>query len=314
MLHFIYGEDNFSSSEALKKIESDFVKEYGDLNFDKLEGSELKKGIIESKIEASPFLADKRLLIVQNLLRDGDKEIKKAFEAKIKSIPSFSDVVIYENGLPDKRESIFKALDKIEGKQVFNPLNDYQLKSWIKARIEKENIQISDQASSKLLLYVGADLFRLENEIHKLIDFVNSKSKKEISVEDVTSLVEPNNSYKIFDLTDAIAARNPKKAIQVLEAFRNSGEDGFMIFNLIIHQVRIMLIVDDLSLHNPDNIAKETSVHPFVVKKTLQNLKNFTKKKIFGMYAKLHDLDWKIKTGELDINTALEIVIVDFSK
>ncbi len=315
MIYFIYGEDNFRSSLALKKIETDFVKEHGDLNIEKLDGDNLRADVLEAKVSALPFLGDKRLIIINNFLTAGKKEEKERIVQVIKSIPETSDLVFFENILPDRRESIFKVLDKLPFKQFFPQLDDFGLKQWIVERISQQNFGISSSACARLIAYVGSDLFRLQNEIARLIDFVRSDNRSQIEDQDVNNLIEPNNNYKIFDLTDAIAQKNINKAIMVLHAFKKSGEDDYRIFNLIVHQIRTMLVINDFSKKmTGDQMAKEAGIHPFVVKKTMANLRNFPKSELIKMYSRLEEIDWKSKNGIADIAIMTELLIVDFCR
>jgi DNA polymerase-3 subunit delta len=315
MIHFIYGEDTFRSLEALKKIELDFVKSEGDLlNIDKLDGSDLGQGVLESKVQALPFLGSKRLIIVRNLLSEGKKEIKKDAENLLKSIPETSILAFFEEGTPDKRESLYKMLDKLPNRQFYPQLEGFGLRDWISKKAIDNNSEITRESIEKLILFVGPDLFRLDNELSSLSLFVQSQGRKKIEVNDVEKLVEPNNNFKIFDLTDAIAAKNAKKALQVLYAFRKSGEDEFKIFNLIIHQIRTMLVVNDLLRRkfSSDQIAKEAGIHPFVAKKTTSSLRGFSGERLFVMHNQLLETDWQVKSGQLDMISSLEMLIVDF--
>ena len=167
MIHFIYGEDTYSSRQALKKIESDFVKKYGDLNFDRINGCDVRKGLLESKAQAMPFLSEKRIVIVDGFLAEGNKEVKKTVEIFLDQIPDFSDLIFYEEGSPDRRESLFKKLDKVQGKQTFGLLDPFGLRKWIEKRIICESLKISPNALNLLSLYVGSDLYRLNNEIER---------------------------------------------------------------------------------------------------------------------------------------------------
>jgi DNA polymerase-3 subunit delta len=315
MINFIYGDDNFRALETLKRIESVFVKEHGDLNIEKLSGETLKIDVLNVKTFALPFLGSKRLVIIDNLLISGKKEVKEELGRILKTIPESTDLIIFENGLPDKREAIFKLLDKLPSKQFFGQLDDFGLRKWISEQLLEGEFKISNPACAKLIAYVGPDLFRLKNEISRLIDAVKASKRAQIEVEDVDRLIEPNNNYKIFDLTDAIAQKNANKAIFILYAFKKIGEDDYRIFNLIIHQIRTMLIVSDLSASmTADQIAKEAGLHPFVVKKTLINLKNFSNEELEKMYFNLGEIDWKSKSGLADIAVMTELLIVDFCR
>lgn len=313
MIYFIFGEDLFRAREALNNIESAFVGKYGDLNVDKLDGDQTKKGLLEAKVQATPFLSDRRLVIIQNLLIDGIKEAKVAAEKLLEAVPESTVLIFFEEGSPDKRESLFKKLSKLPQCQEYDPLDPIKLKKWIIDRVEKSDFKITPDACGKLILYVGADLFRLNNELLIAENFAKSQNRHQIEIGDIEKFVEPNNAFKIFDLTDAIAQRNAQNAIKVLYSFKKSGEDEYRIFNLIVHQLRTMLMIEELIGNmSAENIARETKLHPFVVKKNMVNIKKFPQGRLKQMYADLENSDFKVKNGQIDIAAALELLIVDF--
>ena len=58
-------------------------------------------------------------------------------------------------------------------------------------------------------------------------------------------------------------------------------------------------------------IAKETKLHPFVVKKGLAQGRNFSFEGLKNIYQKLADLDQQVKTGRMEIKLALDKFIVE---
>ncbi len=311
MIHFLYGEDNFSLQVKLKDIEADFIKsEQTDLNITKLNGAKIKSNDLSGAIFSQPFLGNKRLCIIKNLLLEGsDAAIQKYLETNLTKFPDYSVVVFVEEGMPDGRSAFFKALKKLPAASYFPPLGDLEVKRWIEAKIKDNNLTIKSDAAYKLQLFVGADLWRLSNEIDKLSLYKMQKGESEISSADIELMVSAENSPNIFDLTDAIAAKDEKKALKILHQSLLAGEEEMKLFNLIIGQYRKMLIIDDLISHKLP--LEKSKLHPFVVKKIQGSLKYFRKNEVMRNYLFLQDIDVKIKTGQIDPKVALDSFIVD---
>ncbi|MDP1884481.1 MAG: DNA polymerase III subunit delta, partial [Candidatus Moranbacteria bacterium] len=92
------------------------------------------------------------------------------------------------------------------------------------------------------------------------------------------------------------------------------GDDPFYVFSMYVYQFRIILKVADLDgqYHGNDYaIAQASGLHPFVVKKSLSQVRNFPMAKLKEIYQKLSDLDTQIKTGRIDIRVALDKFIVE---
>lgn len=316
MLFFLYGDNLFSLQKSAQKVERDFIaKENSDLNVIRIDGEKTTLSDLSVALASLPFLGNRRLLVIKNLSKNSSKELKKDVANGLEEIPTTSVTLFIEEGEPDKRESLFKELTKKATTKVFALPPIQALPRLIREKVQSLGLEIGEAAAERLALLVGADLMRLDNEIEKLILFARSKSEKEISISDINISVEASPSFKIFDLTDAIGQKNLPKALKVLHEFLGHGEDASLIFNMVIREIRNMLIISDLAKIMPEQkIASEAKMHPFVVKKTLSNLRRFQKGEIERYFLKLRDADWQIKSGQIEQETALIKLIVDFAK
>ena len=74
MIIYIYGEDTFRSRNYLKQQVERFKKERDPqgMNVVVLDGQKVESRRLWNEITAAPFLAEKRLVIVQNILSSKD--------------------------------------------------------------------------------------------------------------------------------------------------------------------------------------------------------------------------------------------------
>jgi DNA polymerase-3 subunit delta len=311
MIYFFYGEDTYRIKEKTDALRRAFLDKQGsDLNLSIFNGKDLSFDIFKNAASQAPFLGDKRFIIIKNLIiENNDKEVKKKIAESLDKLPDFSVLLFIEEGLPDKRESLFKKLEKTKA-EVFLPLEGSKLISWIEGKFRSFDLEIDRQALMKLSICTGSDLWKLNNEISKISNFVSSQGRQKVIAADIDLFVEPVNSYRIFDLTDALAVKNINKAMKVLTLFRKDGEESLKIINLIITQLRNMLVIQD-------QIARKEStsilgLHPFVVKKTTDSIRNFKRSDLEKIYRNLAEYDYKIKNGIIEPDLALEMIVVDF--
>ena len=59
------------------------------------------------------------------------------------------------------------------------------------------------------------------------------------------------------------------------------------------------------------DISKKTGIHPFVVQKTLPQLRGFTPSRLKELFCHLQKIDLESKTGKLNINLALDKFLVE---
>ncbi len=318
MIYFFYGENTYFVKKMANKIVSDFLKEENaDLNFSSLDGENLDKNQFLNTINSIPFLSNKRLTLINNFLtKNSNTEFKKIIiDLAVKTFEN-SDILFVEDGQPDRRESAFKTLEKNAKTKKLDLLSEIECKKWISEKLAREKFSITLKALSKLYLCTGSDLWRIEQEISKLINYAKSQNSREVTEDSIELLVESQNNFKIFDLTDALGQTDLKKAILVLQSLLDDGEDALKVLNMIAYQLRNMLIISDVlkETTSQEAVAKNVKLHPFVVKKTISSLKSFNEDKLLCLYNGLCETDWKIKNGLIDPTLSLNLLLVDFCK
>lgn len=316
MIIFLYGEDSFRSCQKISEIKEKYLKSdksgSGLSSFDCEEKPSVSD--IINVFETANLLAPKRLVIIKKLIISyDDREQKEVLEFLKKNKKRIIDdenlvIVFWEDNQPKKSNAIFKFLEANGKKQNFEKLTGVKLEQWIIKRIKTidEKAGISKGAIAKLILYAGSDMEMLENELKKLVDYAESDI---ISEKNVDEMVSANADSNIFATVDALGANNKKEALFLLHNHLKNGDDSFYIFSMFLYQFRNLLKIADLrdrGVSNEYEISKITKMHPFVVRKSLGQIRNFTFSKLKKIYQQLGELDTKIKTGKIDIRLAMD--------
>lgn len=350
MIIFFYGEDTYRMRQKLKALKEKFISaSLGDTNLSLLDGATISFDEFVRQILAMPFLTKSRLVIVENLLKNAKKSAQGGVLEKIpdslKKVPNSTVLVFIEEGVPDRRTALFKRLSK-EKTEEFKLLEPDQLRRWVARELEirnlpagKAGVKCEAGVISKLIDYVGADLWRMKNEIDKLTAYCHSDRREEsptnvgdanklrdasqnaqhdIRTEDIELLVQPQIQSNIFNLIEAIANKNLKLSVKELYKLLNSGQNELYIFTMIVYEYRNLLILKDLTergkVENQWTLAKKAGLHPFVVQKSLGTLKKYKFEDLKNAYKKILNFDIKIKTGKMESRTALELLIFELCK
>ena len=83
---------------------------------------------------------------------------------------------------------------------------------------------------------------------------------------------------------------------------------------MFIYQFRNMIKIADLmgrGIGNEYEISKITKMHPFVVRKSLAQVKVFTLERLKKIYRKLARFDLAVKTGKMDMKMALDKFVAE---
>lgn len=192
---------------------------------------------------------------------------------------------------------------------------------WIRQFAKVNNINIDATVATKLANSILSDelatlsVLRTQNELTKLKSYANGEA---ITVAMVEDLVESTTSIDVFALTNAIAAKNKKLALQLLnEYFENESGDekanAIKVTALLSEQFRSLLIALDSQtrrLAEAEVLAMTgwKSGRLYIMNKTARN---FTIPQVKQSLGKLENLDRELKTGSMPPHVVLDLIIAD---
>jgi len=306
MIIFLYGEDTYRMREKLKEIIERYKKIHkSGLNlkyFDDFDN--FKDGIRQTSM-----FKEKKLAVITDVIANPDFK-EKFLENKKDFLKTEDTILIYEEKDFNKNNSLFKFLKKSAKSQEFKFLTGQKLKTWIKKEFDRYKAKIDSEVSEKLIEYIGNDLWQMNNEIRKLASFRNNDTVK---AEDIKLLVRSKVETDIFKTIDAIADKNKKQALNLLHKHLEKGDSPLYLLSMINYQFRNLLIVKDfIEKYKPyDVILKKSGLHPFVVRKTYYQSQKFTFQELKKIYQKVFKVDLDIKTGQIQPEIALDLLIAE---
>ena len=291
------------------------MKKHGDMNLAVLDGQEMPLNEIMAAIIAVPFLGEKRLIFVYGLpdapkTRNVDKVTKKdekrdeelkKLEKDLDDIPDTS-VVVFVQPNPDKRRTFYKKLSSKAEIKEFPLMQGAALASWLQNEVQKKGASINYDASEYLISLTGQNLWRLAQEVSKI---TSHSPERPITRDIIDHLVIPTLEANVFHFTDALGAKDHKKAIQKLHLTMAAGDNLRPVFYMIVRQFRLLLQASDHAAKNPKinptSFAATLKIHPFVARNTLAQLKHFKQSELKDAYNRLLEIDTGLKTSKIRI-------------
>ncbi len=308
MIIFLYGEDTYRSKQKLNEVVDGYKKTHGSgLNYEVMDLKKESYSNFKNNCSSVSMFEEKKLFVLKNVFNNKSFQ-EKFLENKKKWIESDNIIVFYSQEKGDKRKKFFKFLNKKGESQEFKPLKEGKLKAWIKKQFKEKEADISQEALEKLIDFVQNDLWRASNEINKLINYKNGER---IEKDDVTLLVKPKIKTDIFETIDAIANQNKKKALNLIHKHLEDGDSPLYLLSMINYQFRNLLMIKDLKERGVSysKFKKKTGLHPYVVKKSSSQAKKFQFEELKKIYNQILIVDRKIKTGRINPETGLDLLI-----
>jgi DNA polymerase-3 subunit delta len=255
------------------------------------------------------FFNPRRIFIVKNLFGKLDLKTEKSMYRSLENLPPDTTVIFTEEKQPVKSK-IYDLLKKEGEIKAFDDPKSVNLVSFIKKQVEDAGGEIAPLAAERLASYVGPDFWQLKNEIDKLVLYKMGENEVQtIETTDVDLLVRANFEAKIFSLMDAVAAKNTRRAAELLNSFLESGENEIYILTMIEKQFQNIAMAKFESKITETELAKRAGIHPYVAKKSLNQARNFEKVEIINMYNRLMDADLKLKSGFEPKQVLLRVLI-----
>ncbi len=305
MIFFLYGEDTFRSRAKKRELVEGFKqkRDATGMNVVVLDCAKIKEELLFEELQASPFLAEKRLVVLENLLNMKKNTLQSRFLDFLEQnkLPETTVLVIWDEGKAFKSDAgkLFEVLKKEKYAQEFATLVGVELKNWILEETKSRGAIIDPPAVQYILSNVPKNTWAVHSLLDQLIAFAQGRT---IVQADVALFLHEASDDNIFNLVDAIIAKNSQKVFQMIEAQYAKGEDAQFIFAMLLRQFRILIELADIdarALRIPsDVLAKQLSLHPFVVKKSIPLAKKYSFTELKKVYAELRDIDIKTKTGQ----------------
>ena len=334
MFYILHGEEEFIRWEEVAKLKGRMAHSgLGDLNVTVFDGRTVRLEELTNACSTIPFLTDRRLIIVQDLLQrfeprsrrgeDGGQPLSaadKAYSEKLSDylshLPDTTRLLFVESKSLRPSNPILKRAADIPNSYVraFKRLKGQALEKWIEERAEAKGVRIEGQAVNLLMSTIGHDLRLLDQEMEKLAAYAGYE--RPVTAADVQALVSAVQETEIFQLVDALGMRRQKEAMRQLQkllAADDRDQPPLYVLAMIARQVRLILSAKDLAEGGvrPTQIRRQLSLsHQFVVDKLLRQARLFTAKELEALLGRILEVDQAIKTGQIEPSLALELLVL----
>jgi DNA polymerase-3 subunit delta len=342
MIYLLHGEEELLRSEALSRVKAGLGDpEMASLNTVWLDGRKASLSDIQTACDALPFLSERRLVVVEGLLarllsrkREADDEangsqeaeeakpgssLLQALTAYLEQVPATTDLVLVEPQEISKAHPVYKTLMQWaqEGRAQVTacpPIKKQdELARWIMDRGKAKGARLTFDAAEELAAYVGSQLRLLDQELDKLMAYAPDRT---ITPSDVRLLVPATREANIFEMIEALGRGDGKSAVRFLRELLDDGQPPLGILGMVARQVRLLLQAKELTargLSAPD-IARELRLQGWQSDRIVRQASRYTFPRLERMHDRLLETDIAIKTGQMDDDLAVEMLVIGLSR
>ena len=124
----------------------------------------------------------------------------------------------------DRYERIRETLGEWCGMVELVRVEESDAMRWLVAEAEKRGSALEVDAARELADALGADLMLMASELEKLVLFVGER--RSITLGDVETMVLGAKQRSLYELTDAISAKDRPRALALLQGLLNASDGG----------------------------------------------------------------------------------------
>jgi DNA polymerase III delta subunit len=272
-----------------------------------LTGSNIRAGVVE---KASALFVDTNIVLA---LLDPDHRDLEAVKDQLLSLREKINIIVYYTGpKPDVPQFLGSAPVHLEQDR------EKRLRERVLSTTRGRRKKMTDKAYALLKDRVKDETL-LEQELSKLLDYVGDKET--IELRDVTAVVAATHEDTLIKLFDAMAQRNHKELLTILENLFAQGVHILAIQSFLVRQIRLLLQAKDMEelitaemdykafsktfaalKEGLDFVPQERKHYlryqkPYYAFKLSQTSMKFSKKELRSLLGMLARLDALIKTG-----------------
>jgi DNA polymerase-3 subunit delta len=218
-VYFFSGEEDFLIEETVKLLIQEALDEAAkSFNYDVFHGSEVDVRRVIAIASSYPMMTERRVIVLREVEKLLDKELLLTYLEHPSSTTCFVVIAVK----PDFRQTFYKKLKEKSFAVESTPMKEDVIPGWIVKRLKRYEKKISLEAAETILALVGTSLREIQNEIEKLLMFVGDKQT--IELDDVRSVVGVSRQYNVFELQNAIAHKDLKRALDIMEHMLEAGQ------------------------------------------------------------------------------------------
>ncbi len=163
---------------------------------------------------------DEKISAIKEYCKSPNPDALLVFVADHVSIPA--DVRRMEMTDKDRYQKIRDELGPFCGIVELARVQEGEAVRWISDYCVSRGIQMDADGARELVDALGGDMMMVSNELEKLILYAGDKKK--VTLGDVETMVLAAKQRSLYELTDAISAKDRVRALEVLDALLSSGD------------------------------------------------------------------------------------------
>ncbi len=307
-LYLLYGDEDFLKKALEEKIYSMSCANE-EAQPEKVRfGDEITPEDLSQAVNTVSFFGRGKFIKCVNTGIFKGKSKSEDYERIFGNIPEGTCIVFLEEDV-DKKNPLFSEMNKAGYAYSVEMRKNGELSKYIAGRFKREGKKISHENISLFLEYSGGSLTDIEADIEKILLFMEDRG--EVRREYIDKLCSGTRQYRIYEMLDSIFYRQKDKSITLMKELL-SDKVPVQVLLVSIHSrlMELLAVKEDMEKgRDPQITRRGRPVAGFIIGFLKRQAGNYTLGALKEGIKDAADTDVKIKTGEIDDVTGLEILV-----
>lgn len=319
MLYIIHGNQPYTIQHRFKAIAKDVLGTPDEMNFIKLDANEVDFQTIIDEATLTPLGYDNKVVVVENcnFLVKETKALKDTKEYKeflnyLSHIDEMTTLILvaYESEI-DKKSSVVSIAEEKGRVLSLGAVSEDQWLEYVYSLVKKNEAEIDKDAASELAKRTAGDVALLRNTVTKLILYT-----PHITYADINLMVEKPLEENVFLIYNNLISKKEDFAVKIYRDLVAQNVEPVRIISTLANQFRLLhevkyLVSQKMNAKEIADTLKINEKRAMVISRQVYNIDD---KKIRRTLDELYNLDFQIKSGQVDRHYALELFLIKFNQ
>lgn len=316
-IYLFLGKELYSIDDKIKrKIAEHKIDEFN-INIYDLEEVNLSEAMRDAL--TPPFMGEMKAILLKNpfflsTIKPTIDHKLYSFQEYLKNPMDTTILLINAANLQlDEKKDIVKKLKRAANISYNNPLTEVEFKAWFTRYLKFAGVEMQRDADKAFFNLAGKSVINAKNEADKLISYVGPGGT--ITTAIINKVVVKDIEDDVYALTNAIIEKNRSKVISIYQDLIKGGRDVMYLFSLVVKSMRETLLTHlylEEGLSAEDINKKFSYYNQYKISYMIKNTKALDYDIVCKYIHKLSELDYKIKSGQIEGKTGFELLLFEF--
>jgi DNA polymerase-3 subunit delta len=337
----LYGDDHQALHDRMLALMASMDDTaMADLNITRLDGAAQNTSVEDVRNAAFtlPFLSPRRMVILTNPdhLMKSEAAGSKLIEM-LDGLPETTVLLLVQDDswIASGKQRGWKVMYEYreKNKLKIHPLLDWARKAapkarievhrlpalnampgWISAEAKRQGGQITPKAAVEMAAIIGNDTGQVRQEIAKLLAYLDYS--RPIEPETVHQLTAPGGQADVFTMVDALATGDARQATRQLTRLL-AEQDAAGLFGMVVRQYRLILMAKEATargITGEEELARMLGVPAYPATKALSQARLYSPQSLNRIYHRLLEIDKMSKTGQVELEVALQAFVAEMGR